>query len=253
MDSQPKEMAKALEGVHGLFVITNFWEHFDYMREAAQAKAVVEAGEMAGVKHFVWSTLENTVPFFDATSSENQPPKVNGTYVPHFDGKGLANEYFPNDKSTILYTSFYLENLYQFGLVKNGVFQANLGDTKLPVIAVDDIGKCTYGIFKAGDKFKGESVYLAGDRLTVKDMMEIASDAIGGQPYSYKAVDRETYAGIGFPGSDDLANMFEYMRLNSKYGEALDPAQAKVLNSELMSVRSFFEMHKEEMMGVGQK
>ena len=50
---RPEDMAKALNGAYGLFVITNFWEHFDYQLESAQAKAIVEAGKIAGVEHFV--------------------------------------------------------------------------------------------------------------------------------------------------------------------------------------------------------
>ena len=251
MDSEPEDMAKALKGAYGLFVITNFWEHFDYHRESAQAKAVVEAGIIAGVEHFVWSTLEDTTPFFD--SSEHSPPKVNGAYVPHFDAKGQANAFFPADKSTILYTSFYLENLYQFGLVKDGVFHSNLGDNNpLPVIAVDDIGMSTYGIFKAGDMYKGKKVYLAGERVTPVELMRIASE-VTGQIFSHKSIDRQVYANLGFPGSDDLANMFEYMRLNPKYSESNDPAQAKLLNRNTQSVRSFFETHKKEILSVGPK
>ena len=56
-NSDPIEMSKALENVYGLFVVTNYWEHFDQERESKQAKAVIRAGEIAGVKHYVWSTL----------------------------------------------------------------------------------------------------------------------------------------------------------------------------------------------------
>ena len=105
MDSEPTEMASALHGVHGLFVITNFWEHFDYEREIDQVKNVIKAGEMVGVQHYVWSTLEDTRPFFDSLEENERPPKIKGTYVPHFDGKGNANDLFPKEKTTILYTS----------------------------------------------------------------------------------------------------------------------------------------------------
>ena len=250
MDGEPSEMASALHGVHGLFVITNFWEHFDYEREIDQVKNVIKAGEMVGVQHYVWSTLEDTRPFFDSLEENERPPKIKGTYVPHFDGKGNANDLFPKVKTTILYTSFYLENLYQFGMVNNGVFTTNMANVELPVIAVNDIGNCTYVIFKNGSKYMGSEVHLAGERITPTDLMAKATK-VTGLEYSYKAIDRDAYAGLGFPGADDLANMFDYFLQNPKYREALDPTEARALYPGLASVEDFFESHKKEILSVG--
>jgi len=253
MDGSPKEMAKALKDVHGLFVVTNYWEHYDQDRESKQAQAVIEAGEMAGVKHYVWSTLEDTSPFFDSLPETQRPPKINGTYVPFFDVKEQTNKLFPQEKSTMLYTSAYLEDLYNYGWVTEGTFVANLDDAKLPVIAAEDIGKATYGIFKAGDEYLGKTVHLAADRLTGHELMSIASDVLG-KPYQFKNVTHETYFNQGTPGAKLLGNMLEYMRMNPKYSEALDPIEAKELtNDSLVSVRAFFETHKNEMLRVGPK
>ena len=76
---------------------------------------IVKAGEKAGVSHYIWSTLEDTIAFFGAVT-EDQPPKIKDEfYVPHFDGKAAANSAFPKDKVTLFYTSFYLENFWNFG------------------------------------------------------------------------------------------------------------------------------------------
>lgn len=249
MDGSPEEMAKSLDGVYGLFVVTNYWEHFDHERESKQAQAVIQAGEMAGVKHYVWSTLEDTTPFFESLPKEQRPNKINGTYVPFFDTKNQTNKFFPQEKTTILYTSAYLEDFCNYGWIKNGTFFANLGSAKLPVIAAEDIGKATYGIFKAGEKYIGETVYLAVDRLTGTEAMELASEVLG-EPYKYESVDHATYA----TDNNLIANMFEYMRLNPKYSQVLDPAQTKELTGgDFVSVRAFFESHKEKMLALGPK
>eukprot|EP00523_Entomoneis_sp_CCMP467_P000808 CAMPEP_0168751126 /NCGR_PEP_ID=MMETSP0724-20121128/17654_1 /TAXON_ID=265536 /ORGANISM="Amphiprora sp., Strain CCMP467" /LENGTH=319 /DNA_ID=CAMNT_0008799223 /DNA_START=288 /DNA_END=1247 /DNA_ORIENTATION=- len=248
MDGTAQEMATALQGVYGLFVVTNFWEYMDHNREMAQAKAVVEAGEMTGVQHYIWSTLDDTRSFFDSLPNEERPPKVNGTYVPHFDAKGETNLLFPSSKSTILFTSMYMEDLYMFGLVKDGVLPLNLDDVQLPVIAAEDIGKSTYSVFRAGEEYKGKSVHLAAERISMKHMMQIATNIVH-KEFKYKNVSRTEFAQIS--GSTELANMFDYLRLNLEYRKALDPSEAHKLNPEIQSVRDFFETHTEEMSALG--
>jgi len=50
----------ALKGAYGVFAVTNFWEAFQ--GETTQGKALVDAAKEAGVKHFIWSTLDNGEP-----------------------------------------------------------------------------------------------------------------------------------------------------------------------------------------------
>src|SRR5262249_17817855 len=64
--------------------------------------------------------------------------------------------------TTFLLTSFYWENFIFFGLGpkrgEDGVLAVTypMGDKKLPSIAVEDIGKCAYGIFKRGGELVGQ-------------------------------------------------------------------------------------------------
>ena len=44
-------LRRAFEGAHGVFCVTNFWEHFSPVREMAQAKAMATAAKAAGVRH----------------------------------------------------------------------------------------------------------------------------------------------------------------------------------------------------------
>src|SRR4026208_1933699 len=55
-----ESLKKASAGAHGVFGVTNCWEHFSAEKEKAQAKNIAEAAKAAGVKHVVWSTLEDT-------------------------------------------------------------------------------------------------------------------------------------------------------------------------------------------------
>ena len=49
----------AVKEAHGVFLVTNFWEHHDEEREFQQGKNVVDACVEEGVKHLVFSGQEN--------------------------------------------------------------------------------------------------------------------------------------------------------------------------------------------------
>jgi len=253
LDLDKKEgFEKAFEGLTGLFVVTNFWESMSPSKETQQVKDVVEAAEKAGVKHYVWSTLEDTTSFYDGLDEKDRVPKLtDGLYVPHFDAKGKANDIFPKSKTTFLFTSFYLENFYNFGMVSKGVLCNNVpSDATMPVISAADIGKCACGIFEAGSAYKGKSVYICGEKPTFASIMETISK-VTGKEYKHTAVDRDTYAGFGFPGADDLANMFDYNVRCKDFAKVRDPVLSKKLNPELKSVKQWAEENKEAVLKVG--
>jgi uncharacterized protein YbjT (DUF2867 family) len=51
----------AVKEAHGVFLVTNFWEHRDEEREFQQGKNVVDACIEGGVKHLVFSGQENVL------------------------------------------------------------------------------------------------------------------------------------------------------------------------------------------------
>src|SRR5688572_30377023 len=110
-----ESLKKAFAGVHGVYGVTNFWEHFSAEKEKEQAKNIAEAAKAAGVKHVVWSTLEDTRKFMPA--DDKRMPILQGKYrVPHFDAKAEADAFFQGVPTTFLLTTFYWDNLYMFGL-----------------------------------------------------------------------------------------------------------------------------------------
>ena len=206
---------RAMEGAHGAFCVTNFWEHFSPQKELVQAHAMAQAALHAGVKHVVWSTLEDTREF---VAPGSRMPVLMGKYnVPHFDGKGEANRAFIDRglPTTLLYTSFYWDNLVHFGMQPqrdaDGVlgFVLPMGEAKLPGIAAADIGACAFGIFARGEELIGKSIGIAGEHLTGAQMAEQLAIALG-EPVRHTALTPVQYLALGFPGADDLANMFQF-------------------------------------------
>lgn len=213
-----ESLKRAFAGAYGAFCLTNFWEHFSPEKEFAQAKAMAEAAKHAGLRHVIWSTLEDTRKWVPL--SDNRMPTLMGKYkVPHFDAKGEADDVFRKlgVPTTFLLTSFYWDNLIYFGMgPKKGpdgklAFTLPMGDKKLPGIAAEDISKCALGIFKKGHEFIGKTVGIAGEHLTGAQMAAALTKALG-QEVRYNDVTPEVYRTFGFPGAEDLGNMFQFKR-----------------------------------------
>jgi len=235
-------LAKALAGAHGAYFVTNFWEHFSPEKEQAQARNLAAAAKHSGVKHVIWSTLEDTrkwVPLSDA-----RMPTLMGKYkVPHFDAKGEADAYFRDAgvPTTFLLTSFYWDNLIHFGMgpkpSSDGklVFTLPIGEAKMPGIAAEDIGKCAYGIFRKGAATIGQTIGIAGEHLSGAQMAAALARALG-REVAYNAVTPAQYRGFGFPGAEDLGNMFQfYAEFEHDFRAARSVEGARALNPELQS------------------
>ena len=98
-----------------------------------------------------------------------------------------------------------------------------MGDVPLPGIAVEDIGRSAYGIFKQGDALIGKTVGIVGESLTGAQMAEGLAKALG-RPVRYNAVTPAHFRGFGFPGADDLGNMFQFKQeFAREFGAPRDP------------------------------
>jgi len=239
-------LQRAFDGAYGAFCVTNYWEHYSPEKEMAQVASMAGAASHAKLQHVIWSSLEDTrkwVPLND----DRMPTLMEKYKVPHFDGKGASDHLFADAgvPTTILLTSFYWDNLIHFGMGPkpgpDGVlaFTLPMGDRKLPGMAAEDIGRCAYGIFKAGPAYIGKTVGITGEHLSGAEMAEGLSKALG-KPVRYNAVDFDTYRGFGFPGADDLGNMFQFKHdFQADFCGPRDPKLSKKLNPQLHSFASW--------------
>lgn len=239
----------AFAGAYGAFCVTNFWEHFSAEKEKAQAKNLADAARAAGVSHVIWSTLDDTRKFMSA--GDTRMPMLQGKYrVPHFDAKAEADAFFSGLPVTCLVTSFYWDNIYAFGMAPkkgdDGVYRWALpmGDKELAGIAAEDIGKVAYGIFKAGRQYIGKTVGITGENLTLAEMSAKMSKALG-VPVEYNAVEADAYRGFGFPGADELGNMFQvYRDFHAPFLAARSVETARALNPSLLSFDQWLAKYK---------
>ena len=247
----PFSVDRAMRGAHGAFCVTNYWEHFSPARELAQASAMARAAAGAGVRHVVWSTLEDTREYVKPGSG--YMPLLMGKYnVPHFDAKGEANHAFAERRvpTTLLYTSFYWDNLVHSGMhPRRGAdgrlaFALPMGPAKLPGLASADVGPCAFGIFTRGEELAGKSVGIAGEHLSGAQMAEQLALALG-EPVVHDDLTPAAFAALGFPGADDLANMFLFKRdFERTYCASRSVACSRELNPHMQTFAAWLAANK---------
>ena len=237
-----KSMVNAFRGAYGAFCVTNFWEHMSPEREIAQATAMAKGAKAAGIQHAIWSTLEDSRKFIPL--HDDRMPTLHGKWkVPHFDAKGEADQAFIDAgvPTTLLLTSFYWDNLIYFGMGPRKGEDGKLGlvlpmgKRKLPGIAAADIGAAAYGIFKAGKEYIGKTVGISGEHLTGAEMAAQLSNVLGKEVH-HVDVPWAVYRTFGFPGADDLGNMFQFNHdFHEEFGGARSVEVSRRLNPSMQT------------------
>ncbi|MFD5342008.1 NmrA/HSCARG family protein [Streptomyces hawaiiensis] len=232
----------AFEGAYGAFLVTNFWAHGSAAKEAEEIEVLVRAAKAAGLRHVVWSTLEDTRELLPL--DDDRMPVLQDKYnVPHFDAKGEANELFTQAgvPTTFLNTTFFFQGFLQ-GMgpqrAEDGVLALTLPleDGKLLAgVDVADIGRTALAILKGGEQFIGETVYLAGDHLTGAQYAEKLGAALG-EPVRFQSVPYDVFRSLDIPAADELGNMFQYYGdFDQEFTGARDLDRLRELNAALKS------------------
>lgn len=244
----PETLKAAFADAHGAYLLTFFWSHFSPEKEIVQARNMAAAAREAGLKHVIWSTLEDTRKYIPL--EDDRMPTLQGKYkVPHFDGKGEADSIFSDldVPTTYLLASFYWENFIYFGMgprknTAGGLtLSLPIGGTKMAGIGAEDIGKCAFGIFIRGAEMIGKRIGVAGDQLSGIEMAQAISKTLG-RPVDYRSINPEDYRKLGFPGADDLGNMFQFYRDFDNVCNSMRSVKASSdLNPELKSFSQWLE------------
>ncbi len=160
-------MEKALKGAYGVFSVQNFWEH-GAVEEIKQGKGLIDAARMAGVSHFVYSSV---------ASADRD------TGLPHFESKRIIENHLRASglNYTILRPVFFMENLYaDRERIKLGRLSLALPpEARLQMIAVDDIGAMAALAFAEPENFLGRTLEIAGAEMTLPQLAQILSETIG--------------------------------------------------------------------------
>ncbi|MET7747678.1 NmrA/HSCARG family protein [Micromonospora sp. NPDC005367] len=246
-----ESIVKVLQGAYGAFVVTNYWEYISVEREKGQIANAASAAKAAGLKHVVWSTLpdsRNEIPV-----DNDRMPTLEGKYnVPHFDGKGEGNAYFTEAgvPTTFLNTTFYWEDFCTFfPLTRTDdgkrAITVPMGERKLSGIAAEDIGGVALAIFKRGEEFIGKSLNIGGENLTGEQYAAQLSKTLG-EDVVYRPMTFDAFRALGFPGADDLGNMFQYYyETEENFAGSRDPESLRKVFPALQDFATWAEKHKD--------
>jgi len=198
-------LAAAVEGCDGVFGLTNFWEHFG--QEMEHGNNLIDAVAASAVRHFVTSTL----PSYHALSGGELA-------VPHCDIKAQLEERTRalGIPATFVHVAFYYEN-FQSWFAPRAQADGTLGfgfpqgDTPLAAVSVEDVGGVVASIFEQRERFLGKTVGVVGDNLPCAEYAD-AMSRLTGRRVVYQHIPREVFASFGFPGAEELANMFDCQR-----------------------------------------
>jgi uncharacterized protein YbjT (DUF2867 family) len=243
-------LAKAFDGAYGAYVVTNFWEHMSADQEKQDVERIANAARAAGLSHVIWSTLDDTrdhIPVHD-----DRMPTLQDTYkVPHFDAKAEADSYFTaaGVPTTFLRTTFYWENLLDAMAPRRGedgtlTLALAMGDSDLPGIGAEDIGRTAYGIFKRGTELVGQTISIAGEHLTGTQMADTFTKVLG-EPVAYFPLPFDMLRAQPFPGAVELGNMFQYYAEVPEFKQARDLEEVRGLNPDLQTFEQWLTSHKD--------
>eukprot|EP00928_Gymnodinium_smaydae_P040861 TRINITY_DN2767_c0_g1_i4.p1 TRINITY_DN2767_c0_g1~~TRINITY_DN2767_c0_g1_i4.p1 ORF type:complete len:980 (+),score=188.97 TRINITY_DN2767_c0_g1_i4:411-2942(+) len=185
------------------------------------------------MKHVVMSTLEETATHAKMQDAPTICEHESGPMkVPHFDGKNRSHRHFEGLPMTYLYTSCYIENFTSFFTLtqqadRSYQFTLPLGEGPIAWTILEDVGKTTAGIFEKPELI-GQTLGCASLHCSAKELAAMMSTATG-KTITYNCVPWNVFAGFGFPGAEELANMFKFFT---------DAQEDMLANRDLMRCRA---------------
>lgn len=189
----PASLARGLDGADAAFSVQTFRAGLD--AEVRGGKAFADAAKIAGVKHFVYSSVGGA---------------DRGTGIPHFESKWQIEQHVREIglPATILRPVFFMEN-WNFGrqaILSGQLLQPLSPHTQLQQIATDDIGRIAAIAFSAPEHWIGRAVEIAGDELS---MLQVAAtfSAVLGRDVEYVQV---PWAAFAAQAGEESTKMFQW-------------------------------------------
>ncbi|XP_020851280.1 nmrA-like family domain-containing protein 1 [Phascolarctos cinereus] len=205
-----KSLEPALAGAYAAFIVTNYWENLNQEQEIKQGKLLADLSKRLGLSYVVYSGLENV-------------KKLTGgqLIVKHFDGKGEVEEYFRALGVPMISVRLpcYFENFLTYFLPQkapdgNGyLLSLPMGDVPMDGMSVADLGPVVLSLLKSPEEYVGRNIGLSTCKHTAAEYASLLSKYTGKTIRDAKT-SPEDYEKLGFPGAQDLANMFRFYTMN---------------------------------------
>lgn len=232
----PDSLLFAMKDVYGVFGVTSFWEHFE--KEYEQGVNLVHAVAASNVNYFIYSSL----PHAEKISGGNFK-------LPHFDIKARLQDYAKKLKpdTAFVHVAGYYENFRFFCLPQkaaDGNYYLRLpqGDTSYASFSVEDLGGIIRTMFHHPETYKRRTVGVVGADMHCAEYAAIMSKVLG-IPVIYQHISREDYTALGFPGAEELANMYTYNKIHIP-NRRLDLIESYGLNPNMQPFETWMIKNK---------
>ncbi|XP_076998060.1 nmrA-like family domain-containing protein 1 isoform X2 [Tamandua tetradactyla] len=238
----PASMEQALSGADATFIVTNYWEHLSREQEVKQGKLLADLAKRLGLSYVVYSGLENIAKLTGGKLAAG-----------HFDGKGEVEEYFRDIgvPMTSVRLPCYFENLLSYFLPqkapdgKSYLLSLPMGDVPMDGMAVMDLGPVVLSLLQMPGEYIGQNIGLSTCRHTVEEYTALLSKHTGKAVHDAKTTPEE-YEKLGFPGAQDLANMFRFYAMRPERNIELTLR----LNPKARTLDQWLEQHKGDFAGL---
>jgi len=194
--SDKRTLLTAMEGAYGVHSVQNPYEA-GIDGEIRQGINVADAAKSSSITHFIYSSV---------ASADRH------TGIPHFDSKVRIEEHIRGIgmRFTILRPVFFMENwLMLRPSIESGALALPLSpETRLQMIAVDDIGGLTAQVFDHPGKWQDRVFEIAGDELSMSQLAEVFTRA-SGREVRYRQVPWDEYEQQVGP---DLGRMYRWFQ-----------------------------------------
>ena len=213
----PASITRALDGVYGVFSVQAHSE-LGAEAELRQGKNLIDAARRSRVTQFVYSSA--------ARADQH-------TGIPFFESKAQIEEHLRNSgvRYAILRPTFFMENwMWQREQIETGTLALPLSPaTRIPMIAVDDIGAFAALAFERPGHWQGRAVEIAGDELSMQEIAE-AFTLITGHDVRYQQVPWDLFEQKAGPEMTKMYRWFE---------EHYSPVDTGALRSEHSGLMGF--------------
>jgi uncharacterized protein YbjT (DUF2867 family) len=198
----PASLRAAVAGVHGVFSVTDFWEH-GHDKEIAHGKNLADAAQAAGVEHFVYSSV----------GGADRAPAA----VAHFESKLQVEKHLKTLSMpwTILRPVSFMENWDPAELAGGKLRSPLSPTTHLQQISVDDIGRFAAEAFDHPADWVRKTVEIAGDDRSMTDIAAAMSKALG-KPIAYEQMPWPEFEKHAPP---DITAMFKWFEADGYHAD----------------------------------
>jgi len=216
-------LVEALKGSYGVFLLTNFWDPSQMANEKESGIKMVDAAHKAGVKHAVWSTLENV----------HRVSKGKWD-VPHFTGKAEVEDYIRGlqakspkafEHVTFVAPATYFQAFDTFFAPKQegDTWVFTMPKTKLITgFDVSEIGPSVVASLKNPKKYDLKRIDYYGTNAHPEEYVK-TYEKVTGRKTRLNAVPLDVFATLGFPGAKEIAHTFGWFDDFTYYGPNGDP------------------------------